>query len=523
MRASIGSKHKSKGSTSKQKSTSSAKKSSKSTGSWIRTILELIFFVGWLICTGVAGYFTGLSPYSEICPPTTSQTKTNVAPQAQAAPVATVKCAAASGDRSAYAELKRQWTCSRAEANYTEVNKLIFPKEGSYEKTKWKSILTVEPKAFFDKYLTQYPGDTRAVQPVVIFSHKPLSTMEEVPDVCKVMDIAIVPDRPGVCVAVTETYHDVASYHMLHADKQPDGTFALTANNLDGRILPDEKAYSAARALLLEYFTHTDYVSSFMKEVPHYDNNRVAVGCVLENLDEVKLFKNSLATGAAVGISHTKFVAFTTVKEVEEAMKGTKVKTIYLPEIAEFGKKGDADVGYKYRRFFLQAWLAFACANGQNKIMWQSPGTIWMDRPDNIVNAHPIVEVLWSYRGRQDKRAAPFFCSFDFFAATYAERPIHLMHELMLHFDLVLAWGSLDAVVAYRLSENNSRYGTTTHIIPPYKVLHTATLGHDPTKIKEAVVSKDHPMAIVIPYEDLSTTETEKLLRDSGLWVLKDS
>lgn len=66
------------------------------------------------------------------------------------------------------------------------------------------------------------------------------------------------------------------------------------------------------------------------------------------------------------------------------------------------------------------------------------------------------------------------------------------------------------------------RYGTTTHIIPPYKVLHTSTLNNDAAKIKEAVVSKDHPMVIVLPYEDLTLAESEKLLRESGLWVLKD-
>jgi hypothetical protein len=118
-------------------------------------------------------------------------------------------------------------------------------------KTKWKSILTVEPKAFFKKYLSQYPGDTRAVQPVLIFSHKPLTSLEEVPEVCKVMDVAIVPDKPGMCVAVTETFHDVASYHMLHADRQKDGSFALTANSLEGRTLPTDAAYRQARALLV--------------------------------------------------------------------------------------------------------------------------------------------------------------------------------------------------------------------------------------------------------------------------------
>ena len=105
----------------------------------------------------------------------------------------------------------------------------------------------------------------------------------------------------------------------------------------------------------------------------------------------------------------------------------------------------------------LQAWLAFAVAAGGNKMMWQSPGTIWLERPDNIVNAFPLVETLWTFKGRKDRRAAPFFSSFDFFVPSAAERPVHLMHEILLHFDLVLAWGSLDAVASYRLSENNSR------------------------------------------------------------------
>ena len=123
--------------------------------------------------------------------------------------------------------MKTLWQCSHAEANDDEVHKQILPDDHSLGKTKWKSILTVEPKKFFNKYLSQYPSDTRAVQPVVVFSHKPLKNFDELSDICKVIDIAVVPDKPGVCVAVAETYHDVASYHMLHADRQTDGTFAL--------------------------------------------------------------------------------------------------------------------------------------------------------------------------------------------------------------------------------------------------------------------------------------------------------
>jgi hypothetical protein len=96
-------------------------------------------------------------------------------------------------------------------------------------------------------------------------------------------------------------------------------------------------------------------------------------------------------------------------------------------------------------------------ANNNNKMLWQSPGTIWLEKPDNVIADAPVAETQWSFKGRKDARAAPFFISFDFFVTTGNERPVHLLHEAMLHFDLVLAWSSMDSVVAYRLSENNSR------------------------------------------------------------------
>lgn len=355
-------------------------------------------------------------------------------------------------------ELKTMWECSHAEADEHEVHKQIFPDDMNMGKTKWKSIITVEPKAFFKKYLSQYPADTRAVQPVVVFSHKPLNNFNELSDVCKVIDIAIVPDKPGVCVAVTETYHDVASYHMLHADRQKDGTFALTGNSIEGRTLPTEPAYAAARALLLDFFKYGEKVNSAVESIPRFNKGRVVVGCLVDDSEDLELFLNSVKSAAQVGISKNKFAVFTTSQSVVEDMKNTKMKVVYLPELKSVGTTGDANVGPKLRRYFLQAWLAFACANSLNKVMWQTPGTYWLERPDNIVNAYPAVESLWAYKGRSDKRAAPFFVTFDFFAVVGQERPVHLLHELLLHFDLIIAWDSLDAVTAYRLSENNSRF-----------------------------------------------------------------
>jgi len=512
----------------------------KKKGSMLRNIIEFLFFMMWLLCTGIAGYFIGYDPTTLEC---TEPVTSPIRPEPQVIP-ATKKqpkpCPVTPEDAQnskhipsqlplvkeggfTIDELRTMWTCSHAEADTSDVHKAILPDDKSLKKTKWKSILTVEPKAFFDKYLTQYPADTRAVQPVIVFSHKPLHKFSELSDVCKVIDIAIVPDKPGVCVAVTETYHDVASYHMLHADRQPDGTFALTGNSIEGRTLPNEQHYAAARALLLDFFRFGDTVLRRVKDIPTYKDGRVVVASLVDDNEDLELFLNSVASAGKVGTSKPKFVLFTTSKQVADDAKNTKIKVVHIPELALVGTQGDADVGPKLRRYFIQAWLAFACANNLNKVTWQTPGTVWMERPDNIVKAFPAVESLWTYKGRKDKRSAPFFVSFDFFTAVPQERPVHLLHELVLHFDLIMAWDSLDAVTAYRLSENNSRYGTTTYIMPPHKVLHTELMAEDPMKIRQAVEKKetsDRPFVVVVPkfYED--SGKAKKLLIDSGLWYM---
>ena len=447
------------------------KKKPKKSGSCVRSIIEFLFFLVWLICTGIAGYFIGYDPTVTECAeiqqaPAVIMQQTPVIKKAASCPDSQVQMKTIDMNAPLFKkegftieELKTMWECSHAEADESnsQINKQIFPDDMNMEKTKWKSIITVEPKAFFKKYLSQYPADTRAVQPVVVFSHKPLKNFEEMSEVCKVIDIAIVPDKPGVCVAVTETYHDVASYHMLHADRQKDGTFALTGNSIEGRTLPQEPAYAAARALLLDFFKYGDKVSAAVSKMPTFNKGRVVVAVFVDDSEDLELFLNSVKSAGKMGISKNKFSVFTTSDSVVADMKNTKIQVIHLPELKDVGTTGDANVGPKLRRSFIQAWLAFAAANSLNKVMWATPGTYWLERPDNIVNAYPAVETLWAYKGREDKRAAPFFVTFDFFVAVGQERAVHLLHELLLHFDLVIAWDSLDAVAAYRLSENNSR------------------------------------------------------------------
>lgn len=512
--------------------------------SFLRTTLEFALFIAWLVCTGFAGYYVGYDPSKVSCPEATGldakirasvaststaavQQVTEPCPQAESAP------STSSSDGSiplpplqkkegyTFEELDQLWSCSHAVGNMSTLHEQILPKNIHMEKTKWKSIITVEPKAFFDKYLSQYPGDTRAVQPVVVFSHKPLSSFDEMGEVCKVLDIAVVPDKPGVCVAVTETFHDVASYHMLHADRQADGSFALTSNFVDGRVLPEEPAYAAARALILDFFRFGDEVQQAMRGVPKHSNGKVVVGVFVDDAEDMELFLNSYASANKQGVSKGKFCVFTTSQQVSDDLAKSGIKVIFLPQLSRVGRSGaTASLSPKLRRHFLQAWLAFAAANHLLKVLWQSPATIWFDRPDNVVHAHPVVETLWVFKGREDQRAAPFFVSFDFFIAQGTERPVHLLHELLMHFDLIIAWDSLDAVAAYRLSENNSRYGTTVYVLPPTQILHAELLKHQPDKLRHAAEAERHPQAIVLPKHFEDVARTQQVLRDAGLWFL---
>lgn len=73
----------------------------------------------------------------------------------------------------------------------------------------------------------------------------------------------------------------------------------------------------------------------------------------------------------------------------------------------------------------------------------------------------------------------------------------------------------------YWLMMNGVRYGTTTYILPPFKVLHTSVMENDPLKIREAVAAEDHPMVVVLP-KDFSEQEGQekKVLKEAGLWQL---
>ena len=99
---------------------------------------------------------------------------------------------------------------------------------------------------------------------------------------------------------------------------------------------------------------------------------------------------------------------------------------------------------------------------------------------------------------------APFYPTFDFLVIGTESRPINLLHEIITHFDLVITWNSLDAVLSYRLNENNARYGTSVYVIPPnqYGALSIDVLNGNPSKIKDAIFSKEKPGVIFWSQED---------------------
>ena len=59
-------------------------------------------------------------------------------------------------------------------------------------------------------------------------------------------------------------------------------------------------------------------------------------------------------------------------------------------------------------------------------------------------------------------------------------------------------------------------------MLPPFKVLHTELMAHDPAKIIDAVRSKDHPLVVVVPREGMSPAQAKALIKAAGLWFMQD-
>jgi hypothetical protein len=437
----------------------------------IRGALDMILFVGWIIGTGFGGYFLGMSQRNQMIentpPVECPKPERIVQPREHKLEIPTeLDCSAYLSTTKAgtdYEYLKKSWTCSRAKYNNSLQHEL---KNVNLAKTKWKNILSVDPDHFFNKYLSQYPGDMVVTQPVLIFSHAPVQTLEDVAEKCTVMDVAIVPDRPGMCVAVTETYHDVASYHLLHAKQSPDGTLALTPNPVRGRNLPTETSYSSARQLLLDYFTFASAVSGATRGLVLKAGPRKlsAVACIIEHKSEIELFRNSLQSYFAAGGAKEHIFTVTRHPHFTKELKALGIKSIYANKATSVGKDLPAHIS----RSFMQIWFAFAAAEAGANVLWISPATIWKGEHSSLMNSiAKDVETAWMFNGRKDPRAAPFFISTDFFfvrGGIGEDRSIHLMHEILVHADLLVEWDNLNALAAYRLTENNARYVTQINI-----------------------------------------------------------
>jgi len=419
--------------------------------------------------------------------------------------------------------------------------------------TRWTGIRAVPRDKFFKKWLKQYPPNTAADHPVLVFAHeKGINTRgsDKLHDFCRVMDVALVPDRPGLCVSVTETNHDMASYHMLTSVVQ-DGSESdprnyaivgsdqtpaniqyvpnhkLSSNFMQTRRLPDEKDYSRTRAVFEVFFERSKAVATALKVVPIHNASASGyrrtqwVGCVVVDVAQADLFRNSVLSAMALGVNYKKFWAFTPTWGVRDRLLGRNmpgqsepIQTVYLPGLETIMATIPTELG----THFLQAWFAHALAAQGTRMLWQSPATAWLERPDRLVNRVPNVEIVSVYKGRGDVNSEPFFPSFDFVTFGTEDRSVHLLHEVLMHFDLVLAWKSLDAVLSYRLAENNARYGTSVAVLDPEVVMHGDVFAEDKSLEASLRDKTKSPLALALSREDVTPDDAKAKLKDLGYW-----
>jgi hypothetical protein len=345
------------------------------------------------------------------------------------------------------------------------------------KRSKWNSIVSIEPKVFHSMFLTQYPGDIIIEEPVVILAQKHLTSIEDISTQCKLLDIAIIPDIPGTCVAISETTTDIASLHMLHASVGKDDKFVSVHNPIEGRTLPSDESYKLSRSFLQEYFERSGgVVEAFKQSYPYngapkrkksakpisvepmFPRNVIFVGCLILNEDEYKLFQNSLLSLQRAAVGERNIIVVTPNHNVKLLLikKSQLRNVIYVPNAAYLAK---GNINLKHHRYFLQAWMAFVSAEFGVSVLWQSPSTVWMSNPLKVLSLAPAnTELIWGYKGRSDPRASPFYISMDFLWIEGSDNAIAFMHEVLLRVDLMIEWDSVDAVASYRLSEDNARY-----------------------------------------------------------------
>lgn len=438
------------------------KKEVKGKKSNLRGILDICLFISWIAGTGIAGYYLGISQKQELinnlqiinCP----QKEVKLEPREQVLMIPTeLDCSTyltTTGLGNDYEYLKKSWTCSRAKYNNSVEHQLS---DINLAKTKWKNVLSIDPDQFFNKYLSQYPADMIITQPVIIFSHAEAQTFDEVSEKCTVLDVAVVPDRPGMCVAITETFHDVASYHMLHAQQDSSGKLTLTSNSVRGRNIPTENSYAIARQLLMDYFTFSSAVAGAVKGLIIKQGNQkvVVVACLIEHESEVELFKNSIHSYIEQGGSKEHIFTVSRHPSYNKQLKALGVKSIYANKATNVGNNLSPHIS----RGFMQIWFAFAAAEVGAEVIWITPSTVWKTSPNKLINTLTTdIETAWMFNGRRDPRAAPYFISTDFFFIRGgSDRPIHLLHEILVHADLLVEWDDINALAAYRLTENNAR------------------------------------------------------------------
>ena len=465
-----------------------------------------------------------------------------------------------------YDDLQYIWNC-KDDSPMEDVHIHSHRDRKDEGQTRWSGIIGVDEGKFFKKWLKQYPGHLWSKHPVLVFGHEKSITKGSnmLHRNCRIMDVALIPDQPGLCAAVSETNSDMTSYHMLRSDVLKDSVIDpnnyrledipnnnkikgssngngignsnskykrrwiympkhhLSSNSLHRKKLPDDAAYETARQIMIMFFNYTEKIQTFLSVLPKQNQTQASyrrtqwVGSYIDTLEDMQMYETSIRSSIHKGVNPIKFWAFTSSIEIKDALQASDIsskgdnkgiQTVYIPLLATLQEETKDKVHKKHWLRFIRVWLAYCLCDNGVRMLWQTPAAIWTDRPDRLVNKSPDVEIITAYKGRdhdkQDHLYSPFYPTFDLLVVGTEPRALNLLHEMIMHFDLAVAWDSLDAILAYRLSENNARYGTSVYVLSPYGgALDAAVLDTNAHKLQQALISSRNPSVLFLEYEML--------------------
>ena len=388
------------------------------------------------------------------------------------------------------------------------------------------------------------------------------------PAFCKEVDVAIVGGGDKRCLLLAQTNSKALPYHVLRYARTGEArAWALKKRGDPKTELPGPQLRSRAMGLLTEFYKQYDATASALDKVlagvawpkhetagkhgnlqryhtgrrgrrallggrrgggaPAGGHRRVLMTAV--NAYDVDLALNFVASAKRKRIPIDNLVVVCADAPSAEALRAVGVAVFHHAGLG-FDQNVNSDAkrahgAFGDRAFVDMMWFKIAPLYVANMlgydVLFMDADVVWFGDPWEALYAHDA-DSVWMDDGARTPRFAPFFANTGFFLLKSTWRSETLMAQLLISYDVVVAWQSHQAVTNQFLAEAHSQAGLsidvldTNRFVPgAFKLNLKRHLANDPD-------AKDGPLVFHINFTNDKQAKIDAL-KSLGLWFLPAS